>query len=291
MSIDSSREMLLRATRDGYAVGAFNVTNVLQLHAVLEACVERRSPLIIQTSVSPAKAMQPAVVVAAYRALASAAPVPVALHLDHCADRGFCELCAAAGYTSIMIDGSKEAFEANVAVTRAVVEQCHRTGDVSVEGELGTVSGVEDQVRVVENEALLCDPDQAVEFVERTGVDLFAPAIGTAHGIYATTDPRIDYARLEAIARRVNHPSPRVPLVVHGGTGLPETTVRKLVSAGGSKFNVSTALKHVLIDASWEYLVAHRAEYDPGKLDKAVKEATRAAIVGWIDLLGSAGKA
>lgn len=291
MPITDAREMLLRATRDRYAVGAFNVTSALQMHAALEAAIGRRAPLIIQTSVSPAKLFGPAVLVATFRAMAQAAPVPVALHLDHSTDAAFCETCARAGYTSIMVDGSKEDFEGNVRITRAVADACHALGGVSVEGELGTVSGVEDQLRVVENEALLCDPDRAVEFVERTVVDLFAPAIGTAHGVYATADPRIDYARLEAIAERVNRPRARVPLVVHGGTGLPEATVRRLVAAGGAKFNVSTNLKHVLVDTTFDYISAHRDEYEPGRIDKAVIAATREAVTGWIDLLGSGGRA
>lgn len=291
MPITDAKEMLLRATRDGYAVGAFNVTGALQVHAVLEAATERRAPVIVQTSVSPAKLFGPPVLVAICRAMAQATSIPVALHLDHSTDATFCEACARAGYTSVMVDGSKQDFEGNVRVTRAVADACHAMGAISVEGELGTVSGVEDQVRVVEDDALLCDPDRAVEFVERTAIDLFAPAIGTAHGVYTTADPRIDFARFEAIAALVNRPIARVPLVVHGGTGLPDATVRRLVAAGGAKFNVSTNLKHVLVDTTFDYLRAHPDEYEPGRIDKAVIAATREAVARWIDLLGSCGRA
>jgi fructose/tagatose bisphosphate aldolase len=161
-------------------------------------------------------------------------------------------------------------------------------GDISVEGELGTVSGVEDQVKVAEDEAALCPPNQAIEFIERTGVDLFAPAIGTAHGIYQTKNPKIDFERLETISRLIKDCGKNVPLVVHGGTGLPEDTVRRLIAAGGSKFNVSTELKHALIDTTFDYISQHRSEYEPGKIDAAVKEAMYALVARWIELLGCA---
>jgi len=291
MSIANAKEILLRATEEGYAVGAFNVTNVIQMEAVVETAVDKKAPLIIQTSVTPSKFLGRHVLVAVYRALAEAAPIPIALHLDHCTDVDYCKRCADAGYTNIMIDASKEVFEENVRQTKAVCDYCHAVGNISVEGELGTVSGVEDQIKVVEDEAALCNPEQAVEFVERSGVDLLAPAIGTAHGIYKTKDPKVDLERLSRINALLNGGGPRVPLVIHGGTGLPPATVQRLIAAGGSKFNVSTDLKHVLIDATFSYVQAHRDEYNPGKLDIAVKDATREKIAYWIDILGCAGKA
>jgi ketose-bisphosphate aldolase len=190
-----------------------------------------------------------------------------------------------------MIDASKESLEENIRKTREVSDYCHRVGDLSVEGELGTVSGVEDQVKVAENEELLCDPDSAVDFVKRSGLDLFAPAIGTAHGVYKTADPKIDFNRLERIADRLKRQRLDVPLVVHGGTGLPPKTVKTLISLGGSKFNVSTELKITLIDTIYDYISSKRDEYDPGKIDKAVKQAIMEKIESWIDLLGCAGKA
>jgi ketose-bisphosphate aldolase len=190
-----------------------------------------------------------------------------------------------------MIDGSKQDFEENVRLTRLVADYCHNLGDITVEGELGTVSGVEDQVRVAEDEAALCDPNQAQEFVERTGIDLFAPAIGTAHGVYKTKNPKLDFDRLERVFRIINGTSPRIPLVIHGGTGLQDDVVRRLVALGGAKFNVSTELKHTLIDATYEYIRAHRDEYDPGKIDLAVRKAISSSIGRWIDVLGCGGKA
>ncbi len=291
MSIVSAKEILLKATEERYAVGAFNVTNIIQMEAVIEAAVNKKAPLIIQTSVTPSKFIGPKVFAAVYRTLAESAPIPICLHLDHSTDVEYCKECADAGYTNIMIDASKQVFEENVRQTKEVCDYVHKIGGISVEGELGTVSGVEDQIKVAENEAALCDPDKAVEFVERTGVDLLAPAIGTAHGIYKTKNPKLDFDRLAKIFQLLNGNGAKVPLVIHGGTGLQPDVVKKLVSLGGSKFNVSTNLKHVLLDTVYDYISNHRDEYNPGKVDKAVREATIKLIESWIDLLGSAGKA
>jgi len=291
MAIVNAREMLLKATKEKYAVGAFNITNIIQMEAVVEAAVEKKAPLIIQTSVTPAKFLMPKVVAAVYRTLAESAPIPICLHLDHCTDVDFCRTCADAGYTNIMIDASKQVYEENIRQTKEVTDYCHRVGDISVEGELGTVSGVEDQIKVADDEAALCDPDTAVSFVEETGIDILAPAIGTAHGIYKTPNPKLDFDRLKKISDLFNDQEPRVPLVIHGGTGLKPEVVKKLVSLGGSKFNVSTDLKHVLIDSTFEYISANREEYNPGRIDKAAKKAIIKRINYWIELLGCAGKA
>lgn len=291
MSIANAKEILLKATEGGYAVGAFNITNIVQMEAVVEAAVDKMAPLIIQTSVTPSKFLGRHVLVAVYQTLAEAAPIPIAIHLDHCRDVDYCKQCADADYTSIMMDASRQDFEENVKQTKAVCDYCHVVGNISVEGELGTVSGVEDQIKVAEDEAALCNPEQAVEFVERTGVDLLAPAIGTAHGIYKTKDPKVDVERLQRISELLNGKGPRVPLVIHGGTGLPPDTVKKLIASGGAKFNVSTDLKHTLIDATFNYISGHRDEYNPGKVDIAIKDAIRERIGYWIDMLGSAGKA
>jgi tagatose 1,6-diphosphate aldolase GatY/KbaY len=217
--------------------------------------------------------------------------VPVVLHLDHCTEVDYCKKCADAGYTNIMIDASKQSYEENIRQTKEIVDYCHKIGGISVEGELGTVSGVEDQVKVADDEAQLANPKQAVEFVERTGVDIFAPAIGTAHGVYKTKNPKIDFERMATIHKMLNGNGIKTPLVVHGGTGLPEDYIKKLLAAGGAKFNVSTELKHTLIDSTLEYITAHRDEYDPGKLDKFVREATKKAVIHWMQMVESVGKA
>lgn len=290
MPIVNATEMLLKATAENYAVGAFNVSCFIQMKAVVETAVRKRSPVIIQTSVTPSLFRRPQVVASVFKAMAAEAPVPICLHLDHCNDVDYCRTCADAGYTNVMIDGSHHEFDENVRLTRLVSDYCHRRG-ISVEGELGTVAGVEDQVRVAEDEAQLCDPDLAIEFVERTQIDLLAPAIGTAHGVYQSKSPQLDFDRLATIARKLNGNGPTVPLVIHGGTGLADDTVRRLVALGGSKFNVSTELKHCLIDTTYEYVSKHRNDYDPGKLDLAVSDAIAGVIDKWMDLLGSAGRA
>ena len=291
MAIVDAKEMLLKATAEKYAVGAFNCTNLIQMEAVVEAAIDAKAPLIVQASVAPSKFLKPQVLGAIYKTLAESAPIPICLHLDHCNDVEFCKVCADAGYTNIMIDASKEEFSENIRQTKEVVDYCHGLGNVSVEGELGTVSGVEDQVRVAEDEAELCDPEQAMAFVEQTGIDIFAPAIGTAHGVYKTKNPKLDFDRLEKIANLINGKEIRIPLVIHGGTGLKPDVAKKLVSLAGSKFNVSTDLKHTLIDTTYDYISANRDQYNPGKIDAAVKEAIKEKIKYWIELLGSAGKA
>ncbi len=291
MAIVNAKEMLLKATKEKYSVGAFNITNIIQMEAVVEAAIEKKVPLIIQVSVAPSKFLKPKVLAAVYRTLAESAPIPICLHLDHCTDVDFCRTCADAGYTNIMIDASKQVYEENIRQTKEVADYCHRVGDISVEGELGTVSGVEDQIEVAEDEAALCDPETAVHFVEETGIDILAPAIGTAHGIYKTANPKLDFDRFKKIFDLFNVNGPRVPLVIHGGTGLKPEVVKRLVALGGSKFNVSTDLKHALIDSTFEYISANREQYNPGKIDKATREAIIKRINYWIELLGCAGKA
>ena len=291
MSIVNAREIMIEAAKGKYAVGAFNITDLVQMEAVVEAAVEKRAPVIIQTSVKPSKFYGRDVLVAIYRTLAESAPVPVCLHLDHCTDIDYCNKCADSGYTNIMIDASKQTFEENIRQTKEVVDYSHSVGDISVEGEVGTVSGVEDQIKVAEDEAQLCNPEQAVEFVERTGVDIFAPAIGTAHGVYKTKNPKIDFERMGTINKILNGSGVRVPLVVHGGTGLPPEYISRLLEMGGAKFNVSTELKHTLIDTTYDYISSHRDEYDPGKVDAVVRDAIRGVVGHWMDMLCSTGKA
>jgi tagatose 1,6-diphosphate aldolase GatY/KbaY len=291
MSIVNAKEIMVEAAKGKYAIGAFNITDLIQLEGVVDAAVEKKSPLIIQTSVKPSKFLGRDVLVAIFRTIAESAPIPICLHLDHCTDVDYCKACADVGYTNIMIDASKQTYEENIRQTKEVVDYCHSVGSISVEGELGTVSGVEDQIKVAEDEAQLANPAQSVEFVERTGLDIFAPAIGTAHGVYKTKNPKVDFERLATIHKMLNGDGIKTPVVVHGGTGLPEDYIQKLIDAGGAKFNVSTELKRTLIDAKYDYIAAHREEYDPGKVDIAARDAIRKAVMHWIDMLGSAGKA
>ena len=290
MSIVNAKEIMIEAAENGYAVGAFNITDLLQFEAVIDAAIEKKAPVIVQTSVKPSQFHGAQMMVNIYRTLAESAPVPVCLHLDHCTDVDYCKKCSDIGYTNIMIDASKQVYEENIRQTKEVVDYAHSVGNISVEGELGTVGGVEDQIIVAEDEAQLANPEQSIEFVERTGVDIFAPAIGTAHGVYKVKNPKIDFERMAVINKMLNGNGVKTPVVVHGGTGLPDDYIEKLLDAGGSKFNVSTELKRVLIDAKFEYISTHREEYDPGKLDVFVRDETRKVVMHWMDKLRSSGK-
>ena len=290
MSIVNAREILIKATEEKYAVGAFNISNLILFETIVEVHIDQKAPLIIQTSVTPSKFLGREVIVAIYRTLAESAPIPICLHLDHCRDIDYCQQCADAGYTNIMIDASKESYEENVRQTKEVVDYCHDLGDISVEGELGLVMGVEDQIQVVEDEAVLCNPEQALDFVDRTGVDLLAPAVGTVHGVYKTKSPKVDFERFGKIAQLINGRKVRAPLVIHGGSGLPADYVARLIELGGSKFNVSTDLKRTLIDTTYDYISKNRDEYNPGKIDLIVKDAIRDKVMHWIDMLGCSRK-
>lgn len=291
MSIVNAKEIMIQAAKEKYAIGAFNITSLVQMEAVIEEAIEKKAPVIIQTSVTPSKFLGRDVLVAIYRTLAETAPIPICLHLDHSTSVDYCKQCADSGYTNIMIDASKQPWEENIRQTKEVVDYCHSVGNISVEGELGTVGGVEDQIKIAEDEAALANPIQVVEFVESTGVDIFAPAIGTAHGVYKTKNPKVDFERLGKINQLLNGDGVKVPLVVHGGTGLSEEYVCRLLEMGGAKFNVSTELKYTLIDTTYNHISENRQQYDPGKVDVAVKDATRLVVGRWIDLLGSTGKA
>ena len=291
MAIVNTKDLLIEAARNKYAVGAFNITNLVSFKAVVEAAIDKRAPVIIQTSVKPAKFFGSNVLVAIYKELAGSAPIPIAIQLDHCTEVEYCKQCAKSGYNSIMIDASKFPFAENINKTKEVVDHCHKIGNISVEGELGTITGVEDQVRIAEDQSQLCNPDQAVDFVKQTGVDVFAPAIGTAHGVYKVKRPKVDFERLGKINQLLNSGGVKIPLVVHGGTGLPEDYISKLIEMGGSKFNVSTELKHALIDATFKYISSHQEEYDPGKVDIQVRDAIYSVVCHWMELLSSVDKA
>ena len=290
MPIANAKEIMVKAAEGGYAIGGFNVTNLIQMEGVIDAAVERKSPVILQISMMTSKFLGADVLAAIYRTIASAAAVPICLHLNHGTEAEYCRVCADAGFTNIMVDASMRPFEQNVHETREVVEYCHKAGNVSVEGGLGTV-GQADNPPADPDHLQLADPEQAARFVEATGVDTFSPAIGTAHGIYKTRYPDVDYERLRRINRMLNGNGIQTPLVVHGGTGLPEDSIKRLIAAGGAKFNVSTELRRTLIDAQYDYITANRKEYDPGQIDVAVRDAIRKVVGRWIQVLGSAGKA
>lgn len=284
MSLVAMRELLIKAKAEKYAVGAFNIVDYATLEAVVDAAEQERSPAIIQTSASST------VKYYGYKALvdmatnaAGKSEMPFALHLDHCKDLEMVFNCIDSGWTSVMYDGSSFAFEVNLENSKKVVEKAHAKG-ISVEGEIGAVWGVEDDITVDEHQELLADPDKAAQYAEETGVDAFAPAIGTAHGLYKG-EPKLDFERLEEIAGRV-----KAPIVIHGGTGLSEEVFRKLISYGAAKINISTQLKIGYFDGFNSYIEAGR-KTDPIELIKHIRETEKEVVKRFIRVFGSSGKA
>jgi tagatose 1,6-diphosphate aldolase GatY/KbaY len=276
--------MLQAARAGGYCIGAFNVHTLEMLQAVVEAAVETDSPLIIQSTVGTVKHLGAEYIAAAATVAANMNKIPIALHLDHCTEFDLIVRCIRAGYTSVMIDASHSPFDDNVQQTKRVVEVARPAG-VNVEAELGKVGGVEDEIVVADNEALMADPDECAKFVELTGVPTLAPAIGTAHGIYKG-EPKIDFDRIGRIASVVD-----VPLVLHGGSGIPEEQVRRCVSLGMAKMNVATELRIVFSDAIKEVFAQSPEENDPRKYMVPAKKALKAAAIEKMRVCGSFGKA
>jgi tagatose 1,6-diphosphate aldolase GatY/KbaY len=284
MSLISSTEMLKKARRDGYCIGAFNVHTLEMLQAVVEAAEEAQAPLILQTTVGTVKHLGAEYVAAMARVAARSANVPIALHLDHCHDYALIERCIKAGYTSVMIDASMHPFEENVELTRRVVELAHREG-VNVEAELGKVGGVEDDLVVEEDDAVLADPGECEAFAAMTGVDTLAPAIGTAHGMYKG-EPKIAFGRLKQIADRVG-----VPLVLHGGSGIPEEQVKRAVFLGMAKMNVATELRIGFSSAIKQVFEENPTENDPRTYMKRAKQAVKDIALAKMAICGCIGKA
>jgi len=276
--------MLQDARSGGYCIGAFNLVDFLTLRAIVEAAEAQRSPVILQTSSASVKQLGIKALVAMARLAAGESPVPVALHLDHGTDRAVIREAIQGGYTAVMIDGSKYPLEENIARTRDVVQEAHAHG-VAVEGEVGIVAGVEDDIVVRQDAAIYTTPEEALEFHRRTGVDFLAAAIGTAHGFYKV-QPKLDIDTLRKLAA-----ANPCPMVVHGGTGLPLDVVRELVRAGAAKMNVSTQIKQTYIDGLHGYIEAHRTEYNPIKLLDHARRELVAMIGEYMQVLGSAGKA
>ncbi len=284
MSLVPMAELLNKAKAERYAVGAFNIVDYATLQAVVDAAEEEKAPAIIQTSASST------VKYYGYKPLfdmvadvAGPSKMPFALHLDHCKDLDMVYACIEHGWTSVMYDGSSFAFEINLKNSKDVVARAHAKG-VSVEGEIGAVWGVEDDINVDEHQDLLADPDKAVQYAEETGVDAFAPAIGTAHGLYKG-EPKLDYDRLQKIASRV-----AAPIVIHGGTGLAEEVFHKLIRLGGAKINVSTQLKIGYFDGFKTYIEGG-GKTDPIKLIQNIRKVEKEIVKGFMRTFGSSGKA
>lgn len=283
MFIISSKNMLLKAQAGGYAVPAFNIHNLETMQVVVETAAEMRSPVILAGTPGTYSYAGIGNVVAIASDLAKLWDLPLAVHLDHHETIEDIRGKVHAGIRSVMIDGSHFPFEENVALVKEVVALSHRY-DASVEAELGRLGGVEDDLVVDAKDALYTHPDQAREFVERTGIDSLAVAIGTAHGLYHA-EPKLDFERLAAIRDRVD-----VPLVLHGASGLPEADIRRAISLGVCKVNVATELKIAFSDALKHYLHDHPDANDPRHYMQPAKAAMKEVVRKVIHVCGCEGQ-
>ncbi len=310
MPIVTSREMFKKAYEGGYAIGAFNVNNMEIIQGITEAAAEVRSPLILQVSAGARKYAKHVYLMKLIEAAVEDTGLPICVHLDHGADFEVCKSCVDGGFSSVMIDGSSRSFEENIAVTKQVVDYAHAHG-VVVEGELGRLEGVEDDVKVSAEDSSYTDPAQVEEFVSRTGVDSLAIAIGTSHGAYKFKPgqkPQLRFDILEEVSRRL----PGFPIVLHGSSsvlpeyvetinrfggnmpdavGIPEEMLRHAASMAVCKINIDSDLRLGFTAAVRQYLAENPSLFDPRQyLTPAranIKEIVKRKIV---KVLGSDGK-
>ncbi len=285
MPVVPLREILGAAFRDRYGVAAFNVVNDLTMEAVLAAAVEARSPVIVQTSAKTVRSVGSKLLASMFRVMTDGIEVPATLHLDHCPDRSLISECLEAGWNSVLFDGSELSVEENLRQTCEVVREAERY-DADVEGEIEGIRGVEDGVGS-DSEGDLQTIETVIEFIRRTGVTCFAPAVGTAHGHYVAA-PVLDVQRVSDIVEAVP-----IPLVLHGGTGLSPEQFREMTSRGCAKVNISTALKTVFMTANLRFLeeAAAAQKWDPPALFRHVGDEVRQMAHGYFEQFGSAGRA
>lgn len=276
--------LLKQAQKGGYAVGAFNANNLEIVQGIVEAANELESPVILQASQGAIKYAGLDYIAAIVKTASEKVKVPVALHLDHGTSFEQAVQCIRAGFSAVMFDGSKHSFEDNISNTVAVVRVAKPAG-VSVEAELGKIGGTEDDISVSDRDAMMTVPEEAQEFIERTGIDALAVAIGTAHGPYKG-EPRLDFTRLQKIRDLVN-----VPLVLHGASGVPEDAIQKAISIGICKINIDTDLRQAFTAAIKQVLAEKPGEIDPRKLLGPGREALKRVAKQKIQLFGSAGRA
>lgn len=279
------KEMLNKGLQEGYAVGQFNINNLEWTQAILAAAQEEKSPVILGVSEGAARYMGGfKVITAIVKSLIEEMKitVPVAIHLDHGSSFEKCKEAIDAGFTSVMIDASHHPFEENVATTLKVVEYAHARG-VSVEAELGTVGGQEDDV--VADGVIYADPKECQELVQRTGIDCLAPALGSVHGPYKG-EPKLGFKEMEEICQTI-----KLPLVLHGGTGIPTEHIKKSISLGTAKINVNTENQISFTKVAREILTADQEVYDPRKFLGPGREAIKQTVIGKIREFGSSNKA
>ena len=282
MPVVTTKAILDRAFEERYGVAAFNVVNDLTMEAVLAAAEELKAPVIVQTSVKHVVMTGADVMYAMWREMTKRASVPVSLHLDHCPDRALISECLAKGWNSVLFDGSKLSVEENKRQCAEVVQEARRSG-ADVEGE---IEGFKRTEEMTDDEAEQVQSlETVVDFVKETGVDVFAPAIGNAHGVYATA-PRLDSQRASDIVEATG-----IPVALHGGTGMTPEQFTDLIKRGCAKVNISTALKIAFMKSGHEYMSTHPGEYDPPSLFKAQRAAVMDMAKHHIRLFGSEGKA
>jgi ketose-bisphosphate aldolase len=284
MPLVNTLETLEAARKCGYCIAAFNIVDYLTIEAAVEAAETQNAPVIVQTSSGTIKRFGIQKIVDMTRSVAANSKIPVSLHLDHGTNLDIISEAINSGFNSVMIDASEHPFEKNIEITAKVVEEAHAKG-VSVEGEIGVVGGVEDDIVVSMDDAIYTTPEEAIEFKQRSGVDFLAAAIGTAHGFYKVA-PKLDIDTLRNIKAKTDY-----PLVVHGGTGLSFEVIGELVAAGGAKFNVSTQIKQTYIEALYGYIDANRDECNILKVLANAKSELVTMMGNYIKVLGGAGKA
>ncbi|WP_160673494.1 tagatose bisphosphate family class II aldolase [Clostridium sp. C8-1-8] len=284
LMILSTREMLLKAQREGYAVPAFNVHNLETLQVVVETAQEMRSPVIIAGTPSTIESYAgPDYIKAIAEVASNKYNVPIAIHLDHFEEVDVIKKNIDLGFRSCMIDASKYDFEKNISIVKEVVDYAH-AHDTVVEAELGKLGGKEDDLVIDEKDAMYTNPKDAAEFVKRTNVDSLAVAIGTAHGLYKG-EPKLDFERLQEIRAVVE-----VPLVLHGASDVPDELVKKAISLGICKVNVATDLKIPFANAVKAYFNAHPEESDPRKYMTPGKEAMKEIVKHKMEVCGSVNR-
>lgn len=309
MALVTTKEMFDKAYKGGYAIGAFNVNNMEIVQGITEAAMEENAPLILQVSAGARKYAKHIYLVKLVEAAIADTNLPIALHLDHGADFEICKACIDGGFTSVMIDGSHHSFEDNIALTKQVVEYAHAHG-VTVEGELGQLAGIEDDVNVAQHS--YTDPAQVEEFVSKTGVDSLAIAIGTSHGAFKFKpgqNPELRFDILEEVSRRL----PGFPIVLHGASsvipefvekvnkyggnmpdaiGIPEEMLRQAAQSSVCKINIDSDLRLAMTAAIREHFALHPADFDPRQYltpaRAAIKDMVKRKLV---NVLGCSGKA
>lgn len=284
MPLVSMNEFLPKAKANKFAVGQFNMNNLEFAQAITDAAIAEKSPFIFGVSEGALKYMGYEYTVAIAQAAAQKSGLPIALHLDHGSSFEVAMKCIRAGFSSVMFDGSHYTLEENIRLTKEVVKAAHAMG-VSVEGELGTIGGVEDDINVDEEHANLAKPEEAIRFYEETGVDCLAIAVGTAHGMYKG-EVKIHYDIIEKVASAIP-----VPIVLHGGSGVPDEAIRLSIAAGVGKINVNTENQVACTEAIRQVLSQDSKVYDPRKYLTPARKAMVEVVQTKIRLFGSSNQA